>query len=183
MPRITRAGSSTARSIATIRSASLLAADRSFRVGIRASPACRPVASAGWSFRRNSVMARVGPVASFRRTRHCCSTLSFSAFAESPLLKAKARKDHRSFRASVRRKTVLVKNSALRVDHRLEALQGQHADLLARGLGLERHLVAGEGVHAFTCLRCGLLDDLHLQQTGQGEQAVTAQALLDHAAE
>src|SRR5205085_209545 len=36
-----------------------------------------------------------------------------------------------------------------RVDHRLQALEGHDAHLLARRLGLEHHLLAGERIDAF----------------------------------
>ena len=58
-----------------------------------------------------------------------------------------------------------------------------HAHFLARRLGLEHHLLAGERIDALAGLGGRLLHDLHLQQARHGEQTVAAQALLDHAAE
>jgi uncharacterized tellurite resistance protein B-like protein len=69
------------------------------------------------------------------------------------------------------------------VHHFLEVLQRRDAHFLAGRLGLEHHLLAGEGIDAFTRLGGGLLDDFHLQKTGQREQARALQALLDHSAE
>src|SRR5207248_9369397 len=51
-----------------------------------------------------------------------------------------------------------------RVDHRLQALEGHDAHLLARRLGLEHHLLAGERIDAFTRLRGGLLHDLRSEE-------------------
>src|SRR6185437_6326675 len=72
---------------------------------------------------------------------------------------------------------------SLRVHHRLQALQRHHADLFAGRLGLEHHLLAGEGVDSLAGLRRRLLYDLHLQQARHGEETVALQALLDHAIE
>src|SRR5581483_5270455 len=69
------------------------------------------------------------------------------------------------------------------VHHRLEALQGQHADFLARGLRLEGHLLTGERVDTLASLGRRLLHDLQLHQARHCEQTVAAQALLDHSAE
>src|SRR5438105_4776250 len=60
----------------------------------------------------------------------------------------------RSFRVSGPQ---IAETAVLRVDHRLQVLQRQRAHFLARGLGLECHLLAGEGIEAFTSLRGGFL--------------------------
>ena len=67
------------------------------------------------------------------------------------------------------------------VDHCLEALQRQHPDLLRGRLCLEDHLLLRERVDALTFLRCGLLDDLELDQARHREVTSAAQALPDHA--
>ena len=67
--------------------------------------------------------------------------------------------------------------------NRLQILQRQRAHFLAGRLRLERHLLAGERIDAFTRLGRGPLHDLQLEQTGKSEQTVAPQALLDDAVE
>ena len=55
----------------------------------------------------------------------------------------------------------------------LEVLQRQNPNLLRRRLGLEGHWLFRERVYALALRRGRLLDDLHLQKTGHGEQATT----------
>ena len=56
-----------------------------------------------------------------------------------------------------------------RSDHFLQGLQGANLDDVVSRLGLEHHLFAGEGIHAFASrsLRLVLLHDLH--ETRHGE--------------
>src|SRR5688572_11468121 len=58
-------------------------------------------------------------------------------------------------------------------DHRLEILQRLNLDDVAGRLGLEHHLLAGEGIDALARLRGGLVNALDLHQAGHGEDAWT----------